>query len=596
MSVAKLSQTLQVKILDNLINNTIEEINRVQATVPTKKIGGKTKEIEVTSANATRLLTDPNQTGVFSREGLQGLASGFKSIVESGGKTVGSRVLSADGNISKQPGYPKLKQYLGIEILKSSKPEIEALREIVQNLAAEADKILSSDNLYESFLDYLSATGYDVEEENSDVFIVSSIPHGTLNLAFADYLSSILQVKPHLVEFISANTDAGHLLGIFNQKIFRRLGGTVDDSNYGLGELSASILSNIDANTEEDKKAIEKLNNTFSSALNLLELSDFLSSQIKNSPEIFLKLSKEVYLDLGNPKAAVEIQMSLDNSAIGRQLTAVGRALESLITAANQDIRYITIPGTTQQQKNPKSIDFAKKLEGIFKSIGSLSPVLKEMAQSLKAAENKLLNDYVDNILSKVENIAEVLANAEGSDSVIKSIEKTFVAKLSGATKPSKSTTAVSKTQKAKSKKQSTIKIAKPKINIATKKAANISAVKRVRRRTPAERPAPANLVNLLNATLHDQIRKNMGTGDRRDVLNYRTGRFATSVKVERVSESRMGMITAFYTYMKNPYATFSAGGRQEFPRSRDPKILISKSIREIASTLVTNQLRAVNV
>lgn len=107
---------------------------------------------------------------------------------------------------------------------------------------------------------------------------------------------------------------------------------------------------------------------------------------------------------------------------------------------------------------------------------------------------------------------------------------------------------------------------------------------------------SPANLVNLLNASLHDQIRKNMGTGDRRDVLNYRTGRFATSVKVEQVSTSRMGMITAFYTYMKNPYATFSRGGRQEFPRTRDPKTLISRSIREIASTLVTNQLRAVNV
>jgi len=87
-----------------------------------------------------------------------------------------------------------------------------------------------------------------------------------------------------------------------------------------------------------------------------------------------------------------------------------------------------------------------------------------------------------------------------------------------------------------------------------------------------------------------------MGTGNSRDVLNYRSGRFAESVKVERLSESRQGMLTAFYSYMKNPYATFSQGGRQQYPRSRDPKTLISKSIREIAQTMVTNQLRAVNV
>lgn len=103
-------------------------------------------------------------------------------------------------------------------------------------------------------------------------------------------------------------------------------------------------------------------------------------------------------------------------------------------------------------------------------------------------------------------------------------------------------------------------------------------------------------LQTLINSALAETIRRNMGEGTRRDVLNYRSGRFAESVKVERLSESRAGMITAFYTFMKNPYATFSQGGRQEFPRSRDPKLLISKSIREIAQEQVSNRLRAVLV
>ena len=87
-----------------------------------------------------------------------------------------------------------------------------------------------------------------------------------------------------------------------------------------------------------------------------------------------------------------------------------------------------------------------------------------------------------------------------------------------------------------------------------------------------------------------------MGDGGRTDVLNYRTGRFASSAKVERLSQSREGMITAFYSYMKNPYATFSDGGKQSRPKSRDPKLLISKSIKEIAAEKVANRMRTVLV
>jgi len=104
------------------------------------------------------------------------------------------------------------------------------------------------------------------------------------------------------------------------------------------------------------------------------------------------------------------------------------------------------------------------------------------------------------------------------------------------------------------------------------------------------------SLQNILNQSLASQIQKNMGTGERKDILNYRTGRFADSAKVERMSASREGMITAFYSYMKNPYATFSEGGRQSSPRSRDPKLLIARSIREIAAAQVANRMRAVAI
>ena len=105
-----------------------------------------------------------------------------------------------------------------------------------------------------------------------------------------------------------------------------------------------------------------------------------------------------------------------------------------------------------------------------------------------------------------------------------------------------------------------------------------------------------ANLQQLINDSLQNVISAKMGGGGATNVLNYRTGRFAASAKVERMSSSREGMITAFYTYMKNPYQTFEPGYRQGTIKSRDPKLLISESIREIAATRVANRMRAVSV
>ena len=114
-----------------------------------------------------------------------------------------------------------------------------------------------------------------------------------------------------------------------------------------------------------------------------------------------------------------------------------------------------------------------------------------------------------------------------------------------------------------------------------------------------SDKPVAHNLTalqSLLSSRLAEQIQKNMGKGNARNVLNYRTGRLAESARVERLSESKAGLVTAFYSYMRNPYATFSEGGAQQMPRSRDPKLLISKSIRELGATIAHNRMRAVLV
>lgn len=129
--------------------------------------------------------------------------------------------------------------------------------------------------------------------------------------------------------------------------------------------------------------------------------------------------------------------------------------------------------------------------------------------------------------------------------------------------------------------------------------AKEIAELKRLREKIKNSTVATKSIVgleSLLRTRLALQIRKNMGTGNAKNILNYRTGRFANTVTIDHITQSRAGMVSVFYDYMRYPYATFSEGGAQGYPKSRDPKLLISKSIREIGASLVSNRMRAVLV
>lgn len=259
-------------------------------------------------------------------------------------------------------------------------------------------------------------------------------------------------------------------------------------------------------------------------------------------------VSQELYARYikSSDKYLVELQVSLGNIEAGRSSIAAVEELRSIFSGKSAENFLISTI------RNSPALGSA-----LIEGEGSPSMI-------------SLIKQQIVDILQTGKSVKKVYR----SPKVLVGSSKTAIKK------PKSNTSKISSLKKLKSK------VASTKRN--TQKIKEIIPV-------PVQE-SPIDLVTLLNARLRDAIVNNMGTGNRTDVLNYRTGRFADSVEVNRVSVSRQGMITAFYTYMKNPYATFSRGGVQEFPRSRDPKILISKSIREVAQTLVTNQLRAVNV
>lgn len=225
--------------------------------------------------------------------------------------------------------------------------------------------------------------------------------------------------------------------------------------------------------------------------------------------------------------------------------------------------------------------------------------VIAPFKTEVKAAVLRILSsqEYKDFIIASVPK-------AESSKTVIEFITAAIVEPLRNI---SVAKTLKNEVSKAIVNRKNIVKVApvvkigkaikKPTKNAKVTTKTSITTTKpQINRRSDPDTKVLLSLQNLLNASLIQKVKQNMGGGSRRDILNLRSGRFADSVRVERLSESRGGAITAFYNYMRNPYATFSAGGRQEYPRSRDPKLLISKSIRELAQTITQQRLRAVLV
>lgn len=213
----------------------------------------------------------------------------------------------------------------------------------------------------------------------------------------------------------------------------------------------------------------------------------------------------------------------------------------------------------------------------------------KEKRGVNKAVLEKLASAFTkaDSTISK--RLARYILNHKKSPNAVEYLQYMLVSALTGtATEKYSSKSKASKLTKDSIKKQT--------VSGISKKSSKLPKLNKPKTKPPTVTTSLVKLQSLLDAALVQQVKQNMGDGSRRDILNLRSGRFAESVKVERLSESRAGMITAFYSYMKNPYATFSDGGRQQSPRTRDPKLLISKSIREIAQQQAANRLRAVAI
>jgi hypothetical protein len=287
------------------------------------------------------------------------------------------------------------------------------------------------------------------------------------------------------------------------------------------------------------------------------------------------------------------------------QRDALLEVLDSYIDKLVQDdLATANLPNAVDQElyagyiksSNTYLVELQHRVGNIQSGRASI-PIIDELRNIFN-----LSNQEFATIINKSPALGITLINTPGSPSFIDLIAKDIADTIAGKTLSKK----VYKQQPVLVAKKSN-KISKPKSN--KQKIQTLTNLKnKLKAAKPDTKKIKENLIledlvsqrsltdlqNILASQLTARIRQNMGTGSRTDILNYRTGRFAESARVERITQGREGMITAYYNYMRYPYATFSQGGRQEFPRSRDPKLLISKSIREIMQEQMITKMRAV--
>ena len=92
-----------------------------------------------------------------------------------------------------------------------------------------------------------------------------------------------------------------------------------------------------------------------------------------------------------------------------------------------------------------------------------------------------------------------------------------------------------------------------------------------------------ASLISFINNRIYSTLKNSvMGKGTAKELLNYRSGRFAGSAEVVglQFTTSKKSLI-ADITYQRNPYDVFLPGGKLYKPL-RDPTKLIGKSIRQL--------------
>jgi len=484
-----------------------------------------------TSTGALRVKTNGNTENVFTRGGLAELKSEMEAYLTKH-KVYNAILIDVLGNLK----YDDFVAYV------IGTPEYT--------------KVADNNFIYTETVD--NATAFkSLESKSKDSLILKNVPLNTLLKLFKEYI--LEQVPPeHHKEaktILKKMLNSGHLVGVFTGRFIKSL-------HLGLDEFGN--IQNIAGIKNSTAQPI------FQNILDLVSAADLLSSNVYNDVNIVSKALKNLSTTKLGINFSAEIQVSESNQDVGRMLSSAGKAVGSLL-------RSLTSP-------DPSDVNLQKLLNSLVQVRDYVQ--LRQLELSGQKRISPELRVELDKIVKSI-TLYDQLITTPGSDPISKHVEKAVASAIDGkkrTTNGVSSATAKKHIPVAKRKATPVPKITSPYIAFGVKSAKKKAVIEK----------SLYSLHYILNTVLSEYVKNNMGSGDRKDILNLRTGRFAESVEVKKLTQSREGMITAFYTYMKYPYETFSKGWAQQVPRSRDPKLLIAKSIRQVLLENSIDKIRAV--
>lgn len=234
----------------------------------------------------------------------------------------------------------------------------------------------------------------------------------------------------------------------------------------------------------------------------------------------------------------------------------------------------------------PKNLKKIEEIESIFSlvknddtesitvSLESATVNRLKGSREERDIKSKLLKDLTS-ALTKLDSM-----NLKGSDTFTTIYRKKSIKTVLKAFEGRKNTRVKSENTKIEKSSKRPVTLSTKVAN--TKKSKGTSVVKGKARTKTGVASIPLQLIGIFNQQLPRVLEKNMRT----PALESRTGRFANSVKVTDVTKTAKGFPSFGYTYERDPYEVFEVGrGRAPWATpERDPRILIDKSMREIAS------------
>lgn len=271
----------------------------------------------------------------------------------------------------------------------------------------------------------------------------------------------------------------------------------------------------------------------------------------------------------------------------------IGHADDSSVSLQRQrEVNKALFDFDTSQSTLAKS--FVKDLRDNVKLVGSKTSYkykdnINVSLESKNINRDSFSKGEVANLNKELKAEIEKLkgqfwTEQEGSDSRLTLIEKEIVENIipKRATKVTRKKKGRPKRSKVKNVKSTGTKVKA--VAGAQFKDSTPAPTKKRPKTKKGVGSAPLQLLSIVNNKLPETVRKNM----QEPALVNRTGRFANSVKVTDISATQKGFPSIGYTYDRDNYGQYeaSSGSTSYADPDRDPRVLIDKSIREIAAGL----------